>query len=102
MWRKLRNKYNIISTWIDEAEIGQTTSYSDLWIRCIKESSNCDRLIVYGEEGDQLKGALIEVGSALCSRIPVFMVGKIEAMKTAKNHPLVRQVDTIEEALICP
>ena len=30
---------NIISTWIFESGAGETEDFSDLWVRCVKESS---------------------------------------------------------------
>lgn len=98
-WKAYRDSgVPIISTWIDEAGIGETKSFPDLWRRCVSETRKARALIVYAEDGDELKGALIEVGAALASNTPVFMVGNIEAMKTARNHPLVRQCGYLEQA----
>ena len=94
-WRELRHAgWPIISTWIDEAGVGETASFSDLWNRCINEASSATGLILVGMQGDTLKGALIEVGAALAANIPVAMVmiGGAEppwGMYTAKAHPLV-------------
>jgi hypothetical protein len=99
-WKDLRaSGVPIISTWIDEAGEGETESYPDLWVRCIREASTAERCIVYAEDGEQLKGALVEVGAALAGGTPVIMVGEIEPMKTAANHPLVSRADSIEKAL---
>lgn len=54
----------IISTWIYEAGIGQSVSWPSLWTRCIDEVRQCDRLVLYWEDGDDLKGAIIEMGAA--------------------------------------
>lgn len=100
-WKALRSQgVPIISTWIDEAGVGETKSFPDLWRRCISEASSAERLIVYAEEGEQLKGALIEVGAALASGVPVIMVGTIEPMKTAVNHPLVSKAPSLENAIL--
>jgi len=99
-WKGLRTSgVPIISTWIDEAGIGETKSFSDLWLRCISETGKAERVIVYAEEGDELKGGLVEVGAALANGTPVFIVGRVEPLKTARNHPLVTEVETLEEAL---
>lgn len=99
-WLKLRESgVDIISTWIDEAGPGQTKSFTDLWLRCINEVSMADRLIAYAEPGDELKGGLIEIGAALATGTPVYVVGEVEALKTCKYHPLITLADSLEKAL---
>lgn len=99
-WKALRESgVPIISTWIDEAGIGETKCFTDLWRRCIDEAKNAERMIVYAEDGDELKGALVEVGAALAGGTPVYVVGKVEPLKTARNHRLVTEVSSLEEAL---
>jgi hypothetical protein len=89
----------IISTWIDEAGEGQTASFADLWTRCVYEAANSRMLILYSENQESLKGALIEMGAALACGIPVVIVGDAPQLKTAKHHPLVSHAATVEEAL---
>lgn len=76
-WRDLwdRQGFNIISTWIDEADEGQTLDWPDLWTRCLTEASTCDILVVYREPYEELKGAWVEVGAALASGRVVRGVG---------------------------
>lgn len=76
-WRFLRDKVGepIISTWIDEAGVGETEDFSDLWRRCILEASTAELLIIYRERDDVLKGGWVELGAALASGVPVFAVG---------------------------
>ncbi len=99
-WRKLRaNGLNIISTWIDEAGAGESIDLSDLAIRCIDEAKSADRLILYCEDADVLKGALIEVGAALAFGVPVFVVGSSYSLQTAlRHHPLWKKCLTLHEA----
>jgi hypothetical protein len=82
MWRELRDKgWRISFTWIDEAGVGQTKSYLDLWTRIQLKINNSDGLILYAERDDfPLKGALIEVGMAPGMRKPVAVVlaGQLE------------------------
>jgi hypothetical protein len=99
-WRALRDSgVPIISTWIDEAGVGETKCFENLWERCIGEPRRAAALIVYAEDGDELKGALVEVGAALASETPVYVVGKVEPLKTARNHRLVTEVESLETAL---
>lgn len=75
-WRVLRdNGYHIISTWIDEAGVGETKGWPDLWTRCIVEASTADVLIAYRGKNEIHAGALVEVGAALAADVMVFGVG---------------------------
>lgn len=87
----------IISTWIDEAGVGQTKSFVDLWTRCIWEAANCHALILYVEPGEVLKGALVEVGAALASGAKVFVVG--DPPGSFSSHPLVTKCSVLHEAV---
>ena len=98
-WKALRARgFPIISTWIDEAGVGETQSFSDLWTRCILEAKSCDLLLCYREPGEVLKGAFIEVGAALASGKPVAVVGDFDGMSFL-HHPLVSVYPSIDAAL---
>ena len=100
MWRELRYQgMPIISTWIDEAGKGETQSWADLWQRCVSESARATGFIIYGREGEVMKGALVEVGTALGAGVPVAIVGKCDGMKNASAHPLViGEYESVEQA----
>ena len=100
-WLDLRNRgLEINSTWIDEVGEGQSSSLSDLAHRCIREAAEADWLILYCEDGDFLKGALLEVGAALGAGRPILCVGKCESISpTFQRHPLWFDVDSIETAI---
>ena len=102
MWRDLRKHGAlIISSWIDEAGEGETADYGELAQRCLEEIRlKTDRLILFCEPGDLLKGALIEVGAALACGVPVACVGTNESLsRVFRAHPLWREYRTVEEAL---
>lgn len=82
MWRTLRALgWNIISSWIDEAGPGES-NMTELWGRIVQEIKGADALIVYIEDRDlPLKGALVEVGIALGSGIPVALVCEQNVLK---------------------
>jgi hypothetical protein len=84
-WRFLRDKVGepIISTWIDEAGVGQTADFHDLWHRCLTEAAGCKVLIAYREPGEVLKGGWVEIGAALSSGVPVLAIG-LEEFSIAK------------------
>ncbi len=110
LWRRCRDHdgYNIISTWIDEAGQGQTADLGELWQRIHHEVCSAERLVFFVEAGDfPLKGALIEIGMALATGVPVFMVAdpdiplEIPSMRPIGSwmlHPGVRQVGTLYDA----
>jgi nucleoside 2-deoxyribosyltransferase len=102
MWRLLREYgARINSTWIDEAEVGQTADASELWERVIREVSQCDRVVVYARHRDNLTGALVEVGAALAFGKPVYLLGtcpQFHKRCSFTKHPLVRRAWDFVEA----
>lgn len=99
LWRALRNNgLPIISTWIDEANPGETADFSCLWTRCIAESSRADVTIVYAEPGEILKGAFVEVGCALASGKRVLAVGLPQGLSVLA-HPRVELWDSLHNAI---
>jgi len=99
MWRALRSDgHSIGATWIDEAGADETTSFGDLWTRCIDEVRRAGALIGYWAEGDKnLKGTLVEIGAALAARIPVFLVG--DGWDSYRHHPSVTMCSSLDDAL---
>jgi nucleoside 2-deoxyribosyltransferase len=76
-WCSLRDNgaWPIISTWIDEAGVGETKSFQELWLRIAEEVRQCTALVLYFCKDDQpLKGALVEVGMALALGKKVYAV----------------------------
>lgn len=97
-WRAWRSAgLPIISTWIDEAGPGESADLSDLWIRCIREASECELLVCYREADDVLKGAFIELGAALANGREVWAVGL--SGFTVAHHPGIRHFDTLDALL---
>ena len=100
-WRGLRKRgHNIISTWIDESEEGETSDFEDLAERCISEASEADITIIYCEEGEFLKGALLEARAALWAGKILRQVGDCQSIsKVLANHNNWIKCDTLVEAL---
>lgn len=98
-WKELKRLgYNIISTWINEAGPGETSDFTDLWVRCIEEATYADALLVYREPGEVLKGAFVETGAALANKTPVFAIGLDD--QSFCSHPLVTICDSVNDALV--
>jgi hypothetical protein len=100
-WLDLRDDgWPIISTWIDEAGEGESKSLADLTLRCIAEAASCTHFILYSEEDEILKGALLECGAALANEVPVYCVGGGPSISHVfEKHPCWRTCDTVEDAL---
>lgn len=98
-WRALRDAgVPVVSTWIDEAGAGESTSLVDLWRRCVAEASSAATFVLYHEPGDDpLKGAFVEAGAALAAGVPVFVVGHPPGSWV--NHPLVRRYADLDSAM---
>jgi hypothetical protein len=103
-WLALRESgINIISSWIDFAimEALDDNDMSQLCMVCIKESIECDAMIVYCEEGDILRGAFIEMGVALSVKMkPIYLVGPVLPYGSAFTYShQVFVAKTIHEAV---
>ena len=100
MWRNLRLQgWNISSSWIDQPKEFDSGTLSGMWDRYVEECRSCDFLLVYREPGEQLKGALIEVGAALAGGAKVIVIGDVPELGTSHYHPLVAFAGSIDQAL---
>lgn len=100
-WRAYREAgFPVISTWIDEAGEGESKSFTDLWLRIVREASQCACLIIYREPGEVWTGALVEVGCALGAGRLVLGCGDWDDVKpnTFHNHPLFQFVPNVNIA----
>jgi hypothetical protein len=108
MWRAVRAEgYRINSTWIDEAGPGQTADMAELWERIAREVSQSALLVLYIEPEDfPLKGALVEVGMAIGSLIPVHVVAPRVTLDASfrpigswMRHSIVRVFPDVDTAM---
>ena len=96
-----------MSTWIDDAWMGVTIDHAELWVRSIREAISADVCLLYVEDGEILKGALVELGAAIAAGRRAIWVGptSIEEpgrgrrIHTVTNHPAVTPVRDLEAAL---
>ena len=70
-----------------------------LWSECAEEVVKADLLIAYAEEGDEQRGVLVELGGALSSDTPVYLIGDCETFRACDHsdvafayHPLFHRV----------
>lgn len=100
-WRELRARgLPVVASWIDEAGEGQTKDFADLAMRCIREATTADYVLLYVEPGETHKGSLVEVGAALAAGVPVRCVGDSRTVsKTFRHHPLWSDHPSVEAAV---
>lgn len=108
MWRRLQEDIPHVffnARWIKRAEKEsdlQGDDFRDLWSECKEDVMDSDALLVYAEDGDHLKGALVEVGMAIANDIRVVLVTTDEnrlAYGTWIHADNVEWVTTLEEAM---
>ena len=102
-WHELREQGTpITSTWIDSGD-GPDIDMRGIWYRCIDEASKSVATVLYREDDELLKGALIEAGAALGAGKPVYTVGfnGPEDMKIFSflYHPMVVRCESLDCAL---
>lgn len=102
-WLELRDKrpdVQFTSTWIDEAGEGETSDYTELAERCIREVLAADFILLYCTTNEVLKGALIEVGAALAMGKEIRCVGDTSSLsRVFCRHRLWKWFSSIEQAL---
>lgn len=109
MWKSLRQEGAlVVSSWIDESGPGETQDLSALWRRIESEIRDCDKLVLFVQEGDlPLKGALVEVGMALALGKPVIVVIRgitladrdLKPLGSWAKHPKVSFCSDIRKAV---
>lgn len=90
MWREFRDcGWPIISTWIDEAQAGQTECLTELWSRIEREVTTATAVVFYAEADDfPLKGAYIEIGMAMAAGVPIYVVAPGVPMEPPSYRPI--------------
>lgn len=108
-WKSLRVKgARIISTWIDEAGVGETSDLSKLWENISYQIYKSNGLVMRLEPDDfPLKGALVEAGMAIAFRKPIRIYAPNVVIEDISyrpigswvKHPYVKFIDSIEKYL---
>ena len=67
------------------------------------EIAQSERLVLFCQSGEILKGALLEAGAALMAGTPVFLVGECENLsRVFRKHALWHECASVEEAVAAP
>lgn len=110
MWRRVRaeGKIEVTSRWIDELSDRSTIDFRRLWRHIGEDISRSQALIVYLESRDlPARGALVEIGMALATSLPVIVVAPDVVFESDTDwplgswihHPLVRVMPSLTLAL---
>jgi hypothetical protein len=87
--------------WFDQAAHEESATPEDFHIFWMVDQHDVETsraLIVYAEPGDELRGALVEVGIAIANGIPVFIAGDCSSFGTWRHHPACVKATTLENA----
>ena len=68
------------------------------WLHDVDDVSTSDLLILYADNTEHLRGALVEVGVALAKNKPVIIIGNHPDYGTWQFHPLIHKVDDFAAA----
>lgn len=104
MWRELAKEWRDVhfhARWLRHVELGTPDDGDNarmFWVEDEEDVNSADAVLVYGREGEHLKGALVEAGMAIASGIPVIVVGEHADYGTWQYHPGVYRVPSLEMA----
>ena len=98
-WEKLQAGWAEVffhARWLHHVKMGtpDTEEFAPtFWIEDAEDVAISDAVLVYGGEGEKLRGALVEAGMAIALDIPVVLVGEHPDYGTWKHHPMVVRVN---------
>jgi len=104
-WRRLcdTNDHIILNArWLKHIKIGTPDTPDrarSFWLQDERDIKSADVLLVWAEDGEHLKGALVEVGMAIAYGVPVITVGKHCDYSTWQYHPGVTRAYSITHAM---
>lgn len=108
MWKELQHEwkeFEFTARWFQfhVGNVPDAPAFAKFfWQEDEEDVKRADVVLVYAEEGDILRGALVEVGIALGVGIPVICVmnGENPSWGTWSYHPLIYRVASLVEAKI--
>jgi nucleoside 2-deoxyribosyltransferase len=102
MWNNLKDpRIHAHARWLKHIEYGTKETSSNariFWEEDLEDIASSDFVVVYAEEGEHLRGALVEAGMAIALKIPVILIGDHPDYGTWQHHRNVVKFDTLEEA----
>ncbi len=104
-WRDLcagNSRVYFHARWLKHISVGtpDTAEFaSEFWLQDEQDVKDSDAVLIYAEQGDRLRGALVEAGMAIAYRVPVILAGEHPDFGTWQHHPGVTCVDDLDSAL---
>lgn len=104
MWRELYKQWPHVyfhARWLKHNEIGtpDLQEYAGrFWLEDEEDVRYADALLLFAENDEHLRGALVEAGMAIAFKIPVIVVGNHPDYGTWQHHPGVQRVADFNEA----
>ena len=104
-WRKLHDQVPHVffhARWLKHNQIGtpDLQAYAArFWLENAQDVKSADVLLLYVEEGEHLRGALVEAGMALAFGVPVIVVGVHPDYGTWQYHADVKRAVTFNDAM---
>jgi len=97
MWRELAKTWPHVhfhARWLKHNEVGTPDTAENairFWREDIEDVKTADVVLVYAEDGEHLRGALVEAGAAIAFGVPVVVVGSHPDFSTWQFHAGVRR-----------
>lgn len=105
LWREIQKNSKSVffhARWLRHNELKTADTPENavrFWIEDEEDVSTADAVLVFANEGEHLRGALVEAGIALANGVPVIVVGKHSDYGTWQYHPGVRRAEHMAHAL---
>lgn len=102
-WRDLcatSSKFIFHARWLKHNMIGTPDApgeAEEFWRQDIQDVMSADAVMVYSEENEPLRGALVEAGVALACGIPVYVIGDSISYGTWQYHTGVTRVKSLSD-----
>jgi nucleoside 2-deoxyribosyltransferase len=101
-WRQeyVRKDVHIVSRWpfLEPSIDCEVSNCRKFWQDDVADIQSADAVVVYAEEGEKLRGALVEAGIAIGLGKLVIVVGEHPDYGTWSHHPLVKRATTLDHA----
>ena len=102
-WRSLRSQWpdvTFTARWPDlDKDIPSSSDEArSNWLKDEEDVRRADVVMVYAEDGDHLRGALIEAGMAIALGKTVMVVGEHPDFGTWRHHPRVVHASDLDHA----
>lgn len=104
-WRELRSEWPeflFVSRWIDMPTFqdGKPEVCREGWIVDEHDVRKSDIVMVYAQDSEDLRGALVEAGMGIALDKCLLLVGESESFGTWQHHPLCVKVPDLAAARV--